>query len=479
MRLTDMKNEWPRMPESMKTQVSELIESELAEKKCEKAGIRTGSGRRSRKKALVLAAALAAAFAAATVGANGLVRLREKKEGSFGSALSVDTAGTKAPAVLQDVDLSFDSLPDGYVYLEQGGQTFRNEVLKDGSDSDLAAAYSIYLDKDGSIDLTTANVMSSNRLTIGDHEAVIYHRGDSAGQGAGTESYVLYPEYWLAVRVLTRGDVSEEELSTLLNGLTVTPTGETLPYGEVVTFSQANAKDTVTSSGQSTYRLAGTIGDTVSFTSHTKDWTEVPLEVTVTDVRAYDTLDVLGDSVPDEWKNDVTADGKLADNTLTYYIAGDGINTQDQLVKTETAEQKLLCATVEFTNTSGQDAENVQFFTELLRFRVNSDQTLEETPEALAIQEISRSIEGFADKYGYDAIETSGHGTESDMGWFDVSQPDGSTEGSNYIPLMAAGETVTIHFAWIVDVNDFPNLYLNVNSHAGEGDNLLIGVRPH
>ena len=62
------------------------------------------------------------------------------------------------------------------------------------------------------------------------------------------------------------------------------------------------------------------------------------------------------------------------------------------------------------------------------------------------------------------------------MGWFDVSQKDGSTDGSNYIPHMSAGETVTVHFAWIVDESDFPNLYLNVNSHVGEGDNLLIGI---
>ena len=33
-----------------------------------------------------------------------------------------------------------------------------------------------------------------------------------------------------------------------------------------------------------------------------------------------------------------------------------------------------------------------------------------------------------------------------------------------------------IHFAWIVDENDFPNLYLNVNSHVGEEDNLLISI---
>ena len=471
MRLTDMKDEWPHMPESMKVQVRDLVENESG-----KADLQTGRGRRSRKKMIVLAAALAASFVAITVGANGLVRLKEKKAGSYGRATIVDTAGTKAPSVLQDVDISFDRLPDGYAYQKQGGQTFRNEVLKDGSDSNLAAAYAIYLDKDGSTDLITANVTSGRKLTVGDHEAVIYQRGASISQGAGTEAYVIYPEYWLAVQVQTRGDVSEEELSTLLNGLTVTPTGITMQYGDAVTLSQWTMKDASLASGQRTFRLAGTIGDTVSFTGSMQDGTDVPMEAAVTEVHAYDSLDVLGDSVPDEWKNDVGADGKLADNTLTYYIAGDGINTQDQLVKTETVKQKLVCATVEFTNASDEDAANVNFVTELRRILVNSDQTLEEKPEALASQDLGAYIKGFADKYGYDTIRSTGHGTEYEMGWFDVSQKDGSTDGSNYIPHMSAGETVPVHFAWIVDESDFPNLYLNVNSHVGEGDNLLIGI---
>lgn len=273
MRLTDMKDEWPHMPESMKVQVRDLVENESG-----KADLQTGRGRRSRKKMIVLAAALAASFVAITVGANGLVRLKEKKAGSYGRATIVDTAGTKAPSVLQDVDISFDRLPDGYAYQKQGGQTFRNEVLKDGSDSNLAAAYAIYLDKDGSTDLITANVTSGRKLTVGDHEAVIYQRGASISQGAGTEAYVIYPEYWLAVQVQTRGDVSEEELSTLLNGLTVTPTGITMQYGDAVTLSQWTMKDASLASGQRTFRLAGTIGDTVSFTGSMQDGTDVPME---------------------------------------------------------------------------------------------------------------------------------------------------------------------------------------------------------
>ena len=471
MRLTDMKDEWPRMPENMKVQVSELVENE-----CGKADMQTSRRRRSQKKTIVLAAALAASFAVVTAGANGLVRLKEKRAGSYGRAISVDTAGTKAPSVLQDVDISFESLPSGYAYLEQGGHTFKNEVLKGGNDSNLAAAYALYLDKDGSTDLVTADVKSGRKLTIGDHEAVIWQTSESVSRSAKAEAYVIYPEYWLAVRVLTRGNISEEELSTLLNGLTVNPTGITMEYGEAITFSQVNMKDVSLNSCQRTFRLAGTIGDTVSFTGSTHDGTEVPMEATVIEVHAYDTLDMLGDSVPDEWKNDVEADGKLADNTLKYYVAGDGIDTQDQLVKTETEKQKLVYATVEFTNTSGQDAENVHFLTELRRIVVNSDQTLEEKPEVLASQGLGAYIKGFADRYGYDTIKATGHGTECEMGWYDVFQKDGSTEGINYNPHISAGEKMRIHFAWIVDENDFPNLYLNVNSHVGEEDNLLISI---
>lgn len=473
-----MKNEYPTMPESMKKQLNDLVR----EKVNQPAAV-VSKKHRFGKKTVILVAAIAAALAAVTVGADGLARLREKSAGAYGSAVSVDTTGAAAPDALQEVRIAFTALPDGYSYEDAGEKASKDVVQKiNGSQFDYISAYGIYMDKNGTMDADAlvGNVKSSQKVTVGDHEAVVYRTNSTTHGDGRTIGYVLYPEYWMVVEILGQDDVTDEELETLMNGLTVTPTGNTLNYDEVVTWSAHNTPDASGSGDGRIYKLAGTLGDSIDYTTFAGDGIyDLPMRASVTEVRAYDTLAPLGDSIPEEWKKDVEPDGKLVDDTLNYYIEGDGINTVDQLVKTENVKQKLVWIAVNFTNESDKDVKNVEFSTELERFMINEKGGLEETAKYLAYIGKAPTMKGFVERYGYDTITATGNGVSSslDSGWFDVRLTDGSENGSNYIPRMKAGETVTVHFAWIVDEDDLPNLYLNINAVDGDaGSNPLISL---
>ena len=71
------------------------------------------------------------------------------------------------------------------------------------------------------------------------------------------------------------------------------------------------------------------------------------IQMRVDSVQVSDNLSLLNGSVlPDGWKEALGSNGKLAENNLSYIKRGDGVETLDQVVKTETIDQKLLYVTV-------------------------------------------------------------------------------------------------------------------------------------
>lgn len=73
------------------------------------------------------------------------------------------------------------------------------------------------------------------------------------------------------------------------------------------------------------------------------------IQMRVDSVQVSDNLSLLDGAVlPDGWKEALGSNGKLAENNLSYIKRGDGVETLDQVVKTETIDQKLLYVTVTY-----------------------------------------------------------------------------------------------------------------------------------
>ena len=63
--------------------------------------------------------------------------------------------------------------------------------------------------------------------------------------------------------------------------------------------------------------------------------------------------------LPEEWENVINSNGKLVKNKVSYIKSGDGVNSVDRVIKTENVNQKLVYATVTYTNNSDQEIKHM------------------------------------------------------------------------------------------------------------------------
>ncbi|MCD7815106.1 MAG: hypothetical protein LUH20_13875 [Lachnospiraceae bacterium] len=145
-------------------------------------------------------------------------------------------------------------------------------------------------------------------------------------------------------------------------------------------------------------------------------------------------------------------DSNLLPMQIDYVKEGDGVNSLNTVVKTEEAEQKLICATIEYTNNGDAALHNVLYNADLITLTEDDD-------GMIAIYDRSTLEEGDWD------YATISRGYAMDY----YTAGGEATNGSNYITDLSVGETVTVTVAWLVRVDEMPYLYLNM-----EGGSYLI-----
>ena len=131
--------------------------------------------------------------------------------------------------------------------------------------------------------------------------------------------------------------------------------------------------------------------------------------------------------------------------------SGDGIDSLDEIVKSEEVKQKLVYATVTYTNDSDQEIDHMLYVGTLLTL-------IEENGK----QQIYVPAEQAGE--GYDRITWDGVAETGEMEYKSVSDNYGN--GGNYIASIKPGESVQLNMAWIVNENDLDHLYLNL---SGDG----------
>lgn len=182
---------------------------------------------------------------------------------------------------------------------------------------------------------------------------------------------------------------------------------------------------------------------------------DAEIQITVTDVQVSEDLSLLEKSeyVEERWKNAVDVDGKLKTDTVQYVKSGDGINTLDEMVKTEEKAQKLVYVTLVYTNTGNQELWNVQFLHTML--------AIEEWRDGYAYCDWIRQLE----EGSWDKMVKTGVTSLGEMYYYDIH---GGEKENNYIPSIAPGETVTLHIANIVHEDQLPYLYLDLTGASYE-----------
>ena len=138
-------------------------------------------------------------------------------------------------------------------------------------------------------------------------------------------------------------------------------------------------------------------------------------------------------------------------NNLSYIKAGNGVNSVDEVIKTESVRQKLIYVTVTYTNETDRQINHLHYLGTLMlinhedgKYRICSSVDLTGAD---------------CDRVVWDGAAYAG-----EMAYYSIAEDYGN--GGNYISSIAPGESIQVTMAWIVNENELPYMYLNLNSEG-------------
>lgn len=460
MRLEDLKKEMGETPEF----IHQIVENEVAKQLKETKIIPMPERKRGVKQlGKIAVAGISVILATSTVAyaGNKLYQMYLEKQGNYGVDTKVTKDGTareqKIPKQIPEVKIQANYIPAGMGWSDdrhleskktpnQGGFSFET-VLLDQKNMDAV--------------MKDTSVVESDVVTLGGHDGVyIKYQDLRQDQSFNQRIYMLYPEEYRMLIMYIGDDISKEEAMKVAENIELkeqkemVDTSEMYTWSEYVSEEETEIGETVRTMVEDTELKVYQVGESLKVDVYGEDengeWMELPKGVTAT-VDKIQTSDDLGlltdDKIPDDWKQAVDADGKLVDNTLSYVKSGDGINTVDQVIKTETVKQKLVYVTVTYKNSSKQKINHLTYLGNLMLLNEKDHKY-----EVYTMDDITGEA--------YDKIEGSSVARTAEMGYFDVKDSDMS--GKNAIETLEPGASVTVNMAWIVNENDIDHMYLNL-----------------
>ncbi|MBO6159630.1 MAG: hypothetical protein J6P72_10295 [Firmicutes bacterium] len=163
-------------------------------------------------------------------------------------------------------------------------------------------------------------------------------------------------------------------------------------------------------------------------------------------------------------------DGTLLPAELHFYSRGDGINCTMEEVYQTSVDTKLLYVTLTLENTGDADMENVLLYGDIRPYL--SRNGFDQIDGTSLTEEAATYLNGIAykgeDLYqgDFDLIRTqfNGHwGPGCPLQYYDFSSI-AVGDGTNHIPLIPAGESVTVHLGYLVSDDMLPYIYLDLGS---------------
>lgn len=481
MRLEDIKDTFPKMPEDIKN----MIENEVAvqiksrqeesmdpentrqsEKTEENAKIIKYRKKRKDTVRRMLVASMAAALAlATTVGAGVVYQMHNEKVGKYGVKTKIEgqqTAETENLGAKTDyVELTTSYLPDGMVQTEEGKYSFEDNYMEGG------ISMVVYrLPQNEKVDdLLSTDVAESEELEVGGRPAVYLEKVSSAAK----KLYVIYAEHGYMLEMFAFPDVTKDEMIRIAEGLTVVPSEKTegncvMQLCDWNQTEEAEEKgEPVDSDSDREFSFDKTkmenthaIGESINM-EHAGIDNMPGLTATVTSVELSDNSSILADGMLDaDAMKAFDADGNLLPMKLEYIKSGDGINTTDEVVETETLPQKIVYATVKYENNGTETLHDIMY-NGGIAFLEEKGSQMQFADYFLLSDEEKASI-------GCDYRELERVGFSQEVYLSDVT---GGERNNNYINELKPGESVTIHFAFKIPEEKLGEMYLTLSNTGG------------
>ncbi len=472
MRLDDLKQDFPQMPEELRTMVEREVQKQIG------VGV-TGKRKNHRLRKTLIVAFAAAMLLGTTVFAAIAYRMRNEPVGTYAVKTKIEEDANNsfgngqtheipnAPNV-PDVTMEASYLPDGMVETEDGKYSFSNAMYEGG----VSIVFYKMDTGDAQFEMLTKNVKETERIDVGGYEGVYFALQSDEGEGISFNQriYVAYTDVHYVMEMYAASDVSKEEALKIAEGIRLHPVSDNETAGIVKAYQWSDylassheeiVEDAAQSVPQTAMKNTHAVGDAFAANPQKEDLEVLAnVEIKVTDVQICDNISPLDLSAMDndskeELQKETTPSGELLPAKINYIKYGDGINSVDEVVESREVPQKLVYVTVEYTNTGTEELKELLFFGSLMKI-------VEENGAV-------RCYDGKApgQNAAWDDAVPAGAARHVEMWYYDVH---GGERSNNYISSLKAGETAAVHMAWLVPEEELAYLYLNLDTYGDSYD---------
>lgn len=460
MRLEELKNEQLETPEFIHHMIQKEVEKQVKIVPMEKIHkFQWGIGRVAAAVAVCIVAASTVAYAGAK-----LLSIHLDKQAAYGVEIGIQASeegnAQELPKQIPDISIASEYIPEGMEWKEQGYKS----VLSDKNtpyEGGISIIQVLMDKKDLNEVLLEMNVLESEVRMFGNREGIYLNYGHiykDNDKFFNQRIYLLCPENHRVLAIYIGNDVSKEDACRFVEGLVITEKEEIIETADMEKWSDLIAseeileKTVVTNAMIPIYEMGDTFGLASGTDAIGNDASFNGIMVCVNEIQIADDLQHLKEeNIPEEWKMAVDENGKLVQNHLSYVKKGDGIENLDEVVEEKSVNQKLVYATLTYTNATDKEMNHVLYLGSLMTLEKESDGTYT----------VYLAEETAGDGYDYyigDNVAKIG-----DMDYYDMKEPHDNDNGSNYIASLKPGESVQIHMAWIVNETDLQNLYLDLS----------------
>lgn len=473
MRLEEIKKELPETPDFIHRMILEEVENQLGE---ENTAVRIKEAQKRRRRwspVRVAAVAALCVLGLSTVVYAGyqLYTMYVEKQGKYGitAGITMDKAAASliVPDEIPQVKIQAGYIPEGMEWTDDtSGKTklFYSETPNQGGIS----IGTVLLDSDDMDQiLRETGVIESEKRTFGSREGIYLRFQDlEQDQTFNQAIYLLCPEEYQVVIMNIGDDVTKEDAVKFAENLSLVKTGEMEETENLYSWSEyvspqiegsESLETTISEKDLLVVKPGEWLEQRVTGETENGEYLELEkIQMKVDSVQIADDLSLVdGAELPLKWKEVLGSDGKLAANNLSYIKRGDGVETLDQVVKTETVNQKLLFVTVTYKNPTETPIYHMLYHGNLM--------LIDQKEGRYSVRDIM--AENFQkDGVEYDFVTGDSVASSTDMTYCSIHDDYGN--GGNYIPVLKPGEELKVDMAWIVNEPDLSKAFLNL---SGEG----------
>ena len=288
--------------------------------------------------------------------------------------------------------------------------------------------------------------------------AYIFHRQDKdylgleATNNFGRVSWIQFKNTNFVVELFATDDISDEDLVNIINGMKLIPSDSTTVgtwfQREESTGSSSDSSSDTTGKSIDDYNVVS-IGDTVSDAQFDTDH----VEITINDAWIQDNFDGIttdGCGWGADYSEFLADDGKIYE-TYQYGTIGDGVNTLDEVIFTETVQKKVIVLDLTYKNVGDEDiCEDFE----------NCKVSYNIFPQLLKAPEWDSSHR-VRDRKGELYLLNHSKIASEDF----LSLESDNKAGKNGVNIPAGGET-HVRVSLIADADDLDDLYVDFTGHA-------------